>query len=117
MSLTFTARMAACWLIALVIFPFSAPLSVCDLGDLVPKPMAGERAPLSKSPVRTSVVKDALAQAFPIRASRTVARRDGPSGRSASVISLAIDTTIANCLSSSSSVRLSRPVTKTILRI
>jgi hypothetical protein len=117
MSLSLPARTAACWLIALVIFPFSAPLSVCDLGDLIAQTTAGNRAPLSNSPVRTSVVKDALAQAFPVRASRTLTRRDAPSGRDASFISAAPSTTLSHSSSPATAVRLSRPITKTILRI
>jgi hypothetical protein len=117
MSLSLAARTAACWLIALVIFPFSAPLSVCDLGDLMPKANAGSRAPLSNSPVRASVVKDALAQAFPVRASRSLTRRGAPSGRGTPSIAVAPIATLSTSLFSTSTVRLSQPITKTILRI
>jgi hypothetical protein len=116
MSLSLAARTAACWLIALVIFPFSAPLSVCDLADLTPKRSDGSRAPLSHSPVRASVVKDALAQAFPVRAGRSLPRRNAPS-RVTSSIAVASTTTRGSSARSTSAVRLSRPITKTILRI
>jgi hypothetical protein len=117
MSLSFTARTAACWLIALVIFPFSAPLSVCDLGDLAPKTIPGSRVPLSNSPSRASVVKDALAQAFPVRASRSLTRRDAPSRHARSVIVNASMPTSTSSFSAARSDRPSRPITKAILRI
>jgi hypothetical protein len=117
MSLSLAARIAACWLIALVLFPFSAPLSVCDLGDLAPKTTAGSRAPLSNSPMRSSVVKDAFAQAFPVRASRNLTRRHAPSDRGTSVSAVASAITPSTHLSATTIVRLSRPITKIVLRI
>jgi hypothetical protein len=117
MSLSFAARTAACWLIALVLFPFSAPLSVCDLGDLAPKTAAGRRPPLSNSPIRSSVAKEAFAQAFPVRASRSLTRRHAASDRGTSVTAVASTTTPATSLSVITIVRLSRPITKIVLRI
>jgi len=117
MSLSLTSRTAACWLIALIVFPFSAPLSVCDLGDLVTKTTAGSRSPLSNSPVRASVVKNALAQVFPVRAGRSLTRRDAPSGRLTSVTAAPPATTLSASLGSTHTVRLSQPITRTILRI
>jgi hypothetical protein len=117
MSLSLAARTAACWLIALVLFPFSAPLSVCDLGDLAPKTTAGTRAPLSNSPLRSSVVKEAFAQAFPVRASRSLTRRQAPSDRGTRVTVVASTATPSTSLSATTIVRLSRPVTKIVLRI
>src|SRR5438093_12501394 len=73
-----STRAAASWLIALIIFPFSAPLSVCDLSDLVPGATDSSTAPLSNSPERVSVVKNALSQPFPVRAGDTRTRRDAP---------------------------------------
>jgi len=117
MSLSVAARSAACWLIALVVFPFSAPLSVCDLGDLAPKTTAGSRAPLSNSPIRSSVVKEAFAQAFPVRASRSLTRRHAPGDRGTSVAGTVSTTTPSTSLSAATIVRVSRPVTKIVLRI
>jgi hypothetical protein len=117
MSLSLVARTAACWLIALVLFPFSAPLSVCDLGDLLPKTTAGSRAPLSNSPIRASVVKQAFAQAFPVRASRSMTRRVAPSDRGTAVTAVALTTTPSTSLSAIAVARLLRPVTKIVLRI
>jgi hypothetical protein len=117
MSLSLAARTAACWLIALVLFPFSAPLSVCDLGDLAPKTTAGSRAPLSNSPIRSSVVKQAFAQAFPVRVSRSLIRRHASSDRGTSVAAVVSTTTPSPSLSATTVVRLSRPVTKIVLRI
>jgi hypothetical protein len=117
MSLSLAARTAACWLIALVLFPFSAPLSVCDLGDLAPKTAAGSRAPLSNRPIRSSVVKEAFAQAFPVRASRNLTRRNAPSDGGASVTAVASITTPSTALSATTVVRLSRSITKIVLRI
>ncbi|HEX7798497.1 MAG TPA: hypothetical protein VF456_29235 [Vicinamibacterales bacterium] len=117
MSPSLTTRTAACWLIALILFPFSAPLSVCDLGDLAPKTTAGSRAPLSNSPIRSSVVKDAFAQAFPVRASRSLTRRHALSDGGTSVTAVAATTRPSTSLSATSIVRLSRPITKIVLRI
>jgi hypothetical protein len=117
MSLSVTARTAACWLIALVLFPFSAPLSVCDMGDLAPKTTAGSRAPLSNSPIRSSVVKQAFAQAFPVRASRSLTRRYASSDRGTSVAAVVSTHTPSTSLSATAIVRLSRPITKIVLRI
>jgi len=117
MSLSLAARTAAYWLIALVLFPFSAPLSVCDLGDLALKTTAGSRAPLSNSPIRSSVVKEAFAQAFPVRASRSLTRRHVPSDRGTSVAAVASTPTPSTSLSATTVVRLSRPITKIVLRI
>jgi hypothetical protein len=117
MSLSVAARTAACWLIALILFPFSAPLSVCDLGDFAPKTTAGDRAPLSNSPIRSSVVKEAFAQAFPVRASRSLTRRDAPCDRGTSLTAVASTTTPSTSLSATTIVRPSRPITKIVLRI
>ena len=116
MSLSIAARTAACWLIALVLFPFSAPLSVCDLGDLALKTTAGTRAPLSNSPIRSSVVKEAFAQAFPVGASRSLTRRQAPSHRGTRAV-VASATTPSTFLSATAIARLSRPIMKIVLRI
>jgi hypothetical protein len=111
----FSTRAAACVLIALVVFPFSAPLSVCDLSDLVPKSTPSRTAPLSNTSLRVSVVKDALAQAFPVRAnSRT---RDAASVRSSSLIEAANQATLSDRGTFTRNPSPARPITKTILRI
>jgi hypothetical protein len=117
MSLSLAARSAACWLIALVLCPFSAPLSVCDVGDLAPRTTAGSRQPLSNRPTRSSVVKEAFAQAFPVRASRSLTRRHVPSDRRTAVAAVVSTTTPSTSLSATTIVRLSRPITKIVLRI
>jgi len=110
-----STRAAACVLIALVVFPFSAPLSVCDLSDLVPKLTTSPSAPLSHTPRRVSVVKEALAQSFPIRAhtrTRVAASLRGPS-----LIEAVDQTPRADRRTSPRSPRPARPSTRTILRI
>jgi hypothetical protein len=110
-----STRAAACVLIALVVFPFSAPLSVCDLSDLVPQLTRSPTAPLSNTPLRVSVVKETLAQSFPIRAhtrTRVAALLRGPS-----LIEAADQTPRADRRTSPRGPRPARPSTKTILRI
>jgi hypothetical protein len=111
----FFTRAATYLLVALVVFPFSAPLSVCDLSDLGPKTTALRTAPLSNSPLRVSMVKDALAQAFPIRASSRTP--DAASLRGPSVVKAADQTTLSNQGTSTRNPAHARPTTKTILRI
>jgi hypothetical protein len=111
----FSRRAAAYLLIALVVCPFSAPLSVCDLSDLGPKTTVLRTAPLSNSPLRASVVKDALAQAFPIRASRRTP--DAASLRGPSVVEAADQTTPSIHHTATRNPAHARSTTKTILRI
>jgi len=111
----FSTRTAACLLIALVVFPFSAPLSVCDLSDLVPKLTPSPTAPLSNASLRVSVLKEELARSFPIRAharTRLAASLRGPL-----LIEAADQTPRAGRRTSPRSLRPARPSTRTILRI
>jgi hypothetical protein len=110
-----STRAAACALIALVVFPFSAPLSVCDLSDLVPQSTRSLTAPLSNTPLRVSVVKEALAQSFPIRAKTRT--RGAASLRRPSLVVAADQTPGSDRRTSTTSPRPARPSTKTILRI
>jgi hypothetical protein len=110
-----STRAAAYLLIALVVFPFSAPLSVCDLSDLGPKTTALRTAPLSNSPLRVSMVKDAWAQAFPIRASSRTHQAGSLPG--SSLVESARDTTHSNRRTPTNNSGPVRPITKTILRI
>jgi hypothetical protein len=108
----FWGRAAAYWLIALIIFPLSAPLSVCDLADL-----ATTTAPVSRTPGRTSVVKDTLAQVFPVRTVNNRITRDTRSLHDL-LPTVAVPYTTRSSLRASSHVtHLSRSTTKTILRI
>jgi hypothetical protein len=109
-------RAAACWLIALIVFPFSAPLSVCDLADLTPKTTESATAPLSKAPAGSSVVKDALAQAFPLRTTSVRTRRH-PSSESWPVAHEVKRTTLPVLRKSTHTANRLPPVTKTVLRI
>lgn len=113
------ARVTAYWLIALVVFPFSAPLSVCELSDLVERPSTTITitAPLSNTPVRISVVKEALSQTFPVRSGSTRTRRDAPSQHGLALPVIAGQSRFSNRSRSSTSPGLARPITKTILRI
>jgi hypothetical protein len=110
-----STRAAACALIALVVFPFSAPLSVCDLSDLVLKSARSLTAPLSNTSLRVSVVKDALAQPFPIRAKTRT--RGAALLRRPSLVDSADQTPPSDRRTSTRSPRPARPSTKTILRI
>ncbi len=110
-------RAAAYWLIALIIFPFSAPLSVCDLADLAPERAAATTAPLSNAPIRSSVVKDALSQAFPVRGASSRTRRDAPSERGLLLVVNVAQSTRSALRSPIQVAHLSHPITKTILRI
>jgi hypothetical protein len=112
-----STRAAAYWLIALVIFPFSAPLSVCDLSDLVPGTTDSITAPLSNTPVRVSVVKDALSQPFPIRVGSTRTRRAAPLQRGPALVVIAAKSKCSDLCTSTETSSLARPITKTILRI
>jgi len=113
----FWGRAAAYWLIALIIFPFSAPLSVCDFADLAPRTTASTTAPLSKTPARSSVVKDMLAQVFPVRTVTTRIKRDTRSMHGL-LLTVAIPYSTRSSLRASSHVtHLPRTTTKTILRI
>jgi hypothetical protein len=113
----FSTRAAAYWLIALVIFPFSAPLSVCDLSDLVSETTASSTATPSNTAVRVSVVKEALSQPFPVRIGSTRARRDAPSQRCPALIVYATQLKCSDPGSFGTTSSIGRPITKTILRI
>jgi hypothetical protein len=62
-------------------------------------------------------VKDALAQAFPVRATGSRTRRDAPSGRGPSLILVGACLTLTDLDPSRHTASPSRPITKTILRI
>jgi hypothetical protein len=113
----FWRRAAAYWLVALIIFPFSAPLSVCDLADLAPRTTASTTAPISKTPGRSSVVKDILAQVFPVRTVNNRIKRDTRSMHGL-LLTVVIPYSTRSLLRASSHLtHLSCTTTKTILRI
>src|SRR5262249_28941356 len=101
------------WLIALIVFPFSAPLSVCDLSDLASNTSAAA-APFSNMGVRTSVVKHALVQVFPVSSNRH--RRDAASRDAASLLATDHQPARATRAPSAASPPL-RPAGKSVLRI
>jgi len=112
----FWGRAAAYWLVALIIFPFSAPLSVCDVADLA-STTASTTAPISKTPGRSSVVKDMLAQVFPVRTVNNRIKRETRSMHGL-LLAIAIPYSTRSLLRASSHVtHLSSTTTKTILRI
>ena len=113
MSHWFSARAAAYWLIALIVFPFSAPLSVCDLSELASNTSAAA-APFSNMRVRASVVKHALAQVFPVRSNRN--RRDAESLGGTSLLATVHQPARAS-RSQSAASSPPRPASKTVLRI
>ncbi len=112
-----SARAAAYWLIALIICPFSAPLSVCDLSDLVPGTIDSATAPLSNTPVRVSVVKNALSQPFPVRAGSTRTRRDAPLHQGPALVVITVRPKCSDFGTFNQSSAVARPITRTILRI
>ena len=116
MSPWLPTRAAAYWLIALICFPFSAPLSVCDLADLVANTTGVSTSPMSKAPTRVSVVNDALAQSFPVRITGGRTRRDA-ADRSSSHAEIGRPTTLTNQRPVTTTSTLARPRTKRILRI
>jgi len=110
MSHWFSARAAAYWLIALIVFPFSAPLSVCDLSELASNTSAAA-APFS---VRASVVKHALSQVFPVSSNRN--RRDAASLGGGSLLAT-VDRPARASRSQSVASSPRRPASKNVLRI
>ena len=114
-SLRFTTRVAAYALITLVIVPFSPPLSVCEVSDLVAKPTASLHASPSIARRSVPVVSDASAQWFPIGANIRI--RVAAALRSPSPVEAAGNTPLSESRVSTTNPGPARPLTKTILRI
>ena len=77
-GITIFQRRSAAWLVmALIVFPFSAPLSVCDVGDLAGPVVSGGLASPSETAHAAALVKKATAQAFPLTSNSSRQRRPG----------------------------------------
>ena len=77
-GITIFQRRSAAWLVmALIVFPFSAPLSVCDVDDLARPVASGALASRSEAANAAALVKKATAQPFPLMPSTSRQRRPG----------------------------------------
>jgi hypothetical protein len=61
------SKTCAAWLIALIILPFTAPLSTCDLADFFGLGMSHMQGPLSKMPSARSLTQAEINHALPVR--------------------------------------------------
>ena len=111
------ARAVSLWLIGLTIVAFTAPLSPCEMSELLSGTILDGLVPRKSAPHNASLGQAVLMHALPTVRDSARNKRQAPAVRLAAIPARSSGTSMANHRPNADNLLVPRPIAKTVLRI